>query len=164
MTTTNFQRLIALLTEANVEFVLIGGLAATVHGSPHVTYDLDVCYDRSPENLERLCRTLAAVHPRLRGAPPDIPFQFDPPTVRAGLNFTLDTDLGAFDLLGEVAPLGEFPQVIKQSEAAELFGYRVRVLSLEALIQTKRVAGRTKDLLVIPQLEALLELRKRPPD
>ena len=163
MTTTNFRQLVSLLTEAKVEFVVIGGLAATVHGSAHVTYDVDVCYDRSPDNVERLCRALADIHPKLRGAPKDIPFQFDPRTVSAGLNFTLDTDLGALDLLGEVSPLGEFPQVASQSEFAELFGLRVRILSLEALIQAKRTAGRTKDLLVIPELEALLELRKRPP-
>ena len=163
MSATNFQRLMALLTEAEVEFIVIGGLAATVHGSAHVTYDVDVCYERSPENVERLCRALAAVHPQLRGAPGDIPFRFDPPTVLAGLNFTLDTHLGALDLLGEVAPLGEFLQAAAQSEIAELFGFRVRVLSLEALIRAKRTANRTKDLLVIPELEALLELRKRPP-
>ncbi|MEK7785119.1 MAG: hypothetical protein AAB658_06795 [Chloroflexota bacterium] len=79
----------------------------------------------------------------------------------AGLNFTLDTDLGALDLLGEASPFGEFLQVIQHAEEAELFGYRVRVLSLEALIDAKRAAGRQKDLLVIPELEALLELRKR---
>ena len=164
MSATNFQRLITLLTDAEVEFVVIGGLAATVHGSAYVTYDVDVCYDRSPRNVERLCRALAGIHPKLRGAPPDVPFRFDPPAVLAGLNFTLDTDLGALDLLGEVAPLGEFPQIAEHSEMAELFGFRVRVLSLEALIQTKQTAGRRKDLLVIPELEALLELKKRPPE
>jgi hypothetical protein len=164
MSATNFQRLVALMAEAEVEFVVIGGLAATVHGSAYVTYAVDVCYARSPQNVERLCRALATIHPRLRGVPQDVPFQFDPPTVLSGLNFTLDTDLGALDLLGEVSPLGEFPEVVNHSEVAELFGYRVRTLSLEALIQAKRAAGRPKDLLVIPELEALLELRKRPPE
>ncbi|MBI3359516.1 MAG: nucleotidyltransferase [Chloroflexi bacterium] len=163
MTTTNFQRLIGLLSEAEVEFVVIGGLAAIVHGSAHVTYDVDVCYHRSPANVERLCRALVVIRPTLRGAPRDIPFRFDPPTVLAGLNFTLDTDIGALDLLGEVLPLGEFPQVAEHSEEAELFGHRVRVLSLEGLIRAKRAAGRNKDLLVVPELEALLEMKKRPP-
>ena len=164
MSATNFQRLLALLAEAEVEFVVIGGLAATVHGSAYVTYDVDVCYERSPANVERLCRALASVHPHLRGAPPDIPFQLDPPSVLSGLNFTLDTDIGALDLLGEIPPFGEFHDVATHSEVADLFGYQVRVLSLEALIQAKRAAGRPKDLLVIPELEALLELRKRPPE
>ena len=164
MSTTNFQRLIALLSEANVEYVMIGGLAATIHGLAHVTYDVDICYHRSLTNVERLCQALATVHPALRGAPNDLPFRFDPPAVLAGLNFTLDTDIGALDLLGEVQPLGEYPQVVHHSEEANLFGFRVRVLSLEALIEAKRTAGRTKDQLVIPGLEALLELRKRPPE
>jgi hypothetical protein len=84
--------------------------------------------------------------------------------VLSGLNFTLDTDIGALDLLGEIPPWGEFRDVAAHSEVADLFGYQVRVLSLEALIQAKRAAGRPKDLLVIPELEALLELRKRPPE
>jgi hypothetical protein len=164
MSATNFQRLIALFAESNADYVVIGGLAATVHGSAFVTYDVDVCYDRALANVEKLCRALAAVHPTLRGAPKDIPFRLDPPTVLAGLNFTLDTDIGALDLLGEVSPFGEFSQVARRAEEAEMFGYRVRVLSLEALIDVKRAAGRRKDLLVIPELEALLELRKRSPD
>ena len=164
MSTTNFQRLIALLAEARVEFVVIGGLAATVHGSAYVTQDVDICYNRSPENIERLCKALEVVRPRLRGVPSDLPFRLDPPTIRAGLNFTLDTDLGALDLLGEVSPFGEYNEVVKSSEMAELFGLQVPVLSLEALIQAKRAAGRRKDLLLLPELEALLELKKRPPE
>jgi hypothetical protein len=159
---TQFEALVRLLAESKVEFVVVGGLAAVVHGSAYVTYDLDICYARSANNVERLCRGLAAVHPTLRGAPKDLPFRLDPATVSAGLNFTLDTDLGALDLLGEVQPFGSYADVEKQSDEAELFGRPVRVLSLEALIGAKRSAGRRKDLLVVPELEALLELRKRP--
>jgi predicted nucleotidyltransferase len=159
---TQFEALVPLLAEAEVEFVLIGGLAAVVHGSAYVTYDLDVCYGRSADNVERLCRALAAVHPTLRGAPKDLPFRLDTATVSAGLNFTLETDLGALDLLGEVQPLGGYTELASQSDETELFGRRIKVLTLEALIRTKRAAGRRKDLLVIPELEALLELRKRP--
>jgi len=164
MSVTNFQRLLALFAESNADCVIIGGLAAMVHGSAYVTYDVDVCYNRAPTNVEKICQALATVHPKLRGAPADIPFRLDPPTMLAGLNFTLDTDIGALDLLGEVSPFGEFSQVVQHAEEAELFGYQVRVLSLEALIEAKRAAGRQKDLLVIPELEALLELRKHPPE
>jgi hypothetical protein len=65
-------------------------------------------------------------------------------------------------VLGEVQPFGGYAEVKSQSDEAELFGRLVRVLSLEALIRAKRSAGRRKDLLFIPELEALLELRKRP--
>lgn len=162
MSATNFQQLITCLSEADVEYVLIGGLAAIAHGSAYVTYDVDVCYERSHANVERLCRALAPLHPALRGAPHDLPFRFDARTVLAGLNFTLDTDLGALDLLGEVTPFGPFVPVAAHSEIAELFGLRVRVLSLEALIRAKQAAGRRKDLLILPELEALLALRNRP--
>jgi hypothetical protein len=158
---TQFDALVRLLAESNVEFVVVGGVAAVVHGSAYVTYDLDICYARSANNVERLCRGLAAVHPTLRGAPKDLPFRLDPATVSAGLNFTLDTDLGALDLLGEVQPFGGYAQLRDQSDQAQLFGQSVTVLSLDALIRTKRSAGRGKDLLAIPELEALLELRKR---
>ena len=102
MTATRFEELVHLLFAQDVEFVLVGGLAAVIHGSAYVTYDVDVSYGRSGTNIERLCTALAPVHPTLRGAPPGLPFRLDPPTVAAGLNFTLDTDLGALDLLGEM--------------------------------------------------------------
>jgi hypothetical protein len=163
MSDTSFQKIFALLSQAQIEYIVIGGLATTIHGLAYVTYDVDICYRRSEANVERLCRTLATVHPTLRGAPPGLPFRLDVAAVFAGLNFTLETDIGPLDLLGEVQPFGEYPQVVQVSEEAALFGFQVRVLSLAALIQAKQHAGRSKDQLIIPALEALLELRKRPP-
>jgi len=160
VTATQLEALVGLLADGDVEFVVVGGLAAVVHGSAYVTHDVDVCYGRSATNVERLCEALGPVHPTLRGAPKGLPFRLDPPTVAAGLNFTLDTDLGALDILGEVQGLGAYPGVAEHSETVDLFGRSVRVLTLEALIRAKRAAGRRKDLLLIPELEALLELRK----
>lgn len=162
MTATQLEALVRLLADGDVDFVVVGGLAAVVHGSAYVTHDVDVCYGRSATNVDRLCGALARAHPTLRGAPQGLPFRLDPPTVAAGLNFTLDTDLGALDILGEVQGLGAYPQVAEHSETVDLFGRSVRVLTLEALIRAKRAAGRRKDLLLIPELEALLELRKPP--
>lgn len=161
MKATDFQGLITLLVQGHVAFVIIGGVAGIVHGSAQGTYVLDICYERSAENIARLCQTLVPIHPVLRGAPEGLPFRLDPPTVRAGLNFTLDTDLGALDLLGEVSGLGTYPQVVASSEEAELVGLPVRVLSLDALIRAKRAAGRGKDLLTLPELEALRALQDR---
>jgi predicted nucleotidyltransferase len=160
VTATQLEALVGLLADGDVEFVVVGGLAAVVHGSAYVTHDVDICYGRSATNVERLCGALAPVHPTLRGAPKGLPFLLDPPTVAAGLNFTLGTDLGALDILGEVQGLGAYPGVAEHSETVDLFGRSVRVLTLEALIRAKRAAGRRKDLLLIPELEALLELRK----
>lgn len=163
MSASNFQQIVRQLAESGVEYIVIGGLAATIHGSAYVTYDVGICYERSSPNVERLCRWLAPLHPVLRDVPKDLPFRFDPQTVLSGLNFTLDTDLGAIDLRGEMAPFGPFAAVLPFTETAELFGYDVRILSLDGLIKAKQAAGRRKDLLILPELEAMLELRKRPP-
>jgi len=161
VTATRFEAVIRLLMAHDVEFVVVGGLAAVAHGSAYITYDADVCYGRSAANLARVSEALNEIHPSLRGAPEGLPFRLDPPTLKAGLNFTLDTDLGALDLLGDMPPLGSYEHVVLQSEVMELFGRSVKVLKLEALIDAKRAAGRTKDRLMIPELEALVELRKR---
>jgi predicted nucleotidyltransferase len=161
MSATQIERLVRVLSQPQVSFVLIGGLAAIAHGSAYLTYDVDVCYQRTPENLRRLCDALEPVHPYLRGAPPGLPFRLDPRTIESGLNFTLITDLGDLDLLGEVTGLGTFDRVAEASETMELFGFPVRVLSLEGLIRSKKAAGRQKDLNALPELEALLELKRR---
>jgi len=153
-----FQQTIAVLHDAGVDFVVIGGLAITAHGSAHITYDLDISYSRSHENIERLVTALAPYHPRLRGAPPNLPFQLDADTLARGLNFTLDTDLGDIDLQGEVAGIGMYPAVLASSIALEIFAYTCHVLSLEGLIRAKRAAGRPQDLAALPELEARREI------
>jgi hypothetical protein len=76
------------------------------------------------------------------------------------LNFTLTTDLGDVDILGEVTGLGSYEKLLPVSEEMEVFGLGCKVLTLEGLIKAKKVAGRTKDLMLLPELEALLEIRK----
>ena len=158
--TAQIEQLIRILSEGGVEYVLLGGVAALAHGSAMVTFDVDVCYRRDRQNVARLCGALRPFHPALRGAPADLPFVLDPPTVLTGLNFTLATDIGEIDLLGEVAGLGEYFEVEAQSVVAELYGLRVRVLSLEGLIRSKKAAGRPKDLTHLVELEALQEMQQ----
>lgn len=145
------------LVDDGVEFVIIGGVAATAHGSSYMTHDLDICYARDQANLERLAKSLAPLHPRLRGAPAGIPFLWDAKTLRYGLNFTLETDFGDLDLIGDVAGIGMYESVRQTSISVELFGVECAVLSLDKLIEAKRAAGRPKDLLILPELEALRE-------
>lgn len=154
---TSFPRLIGALVDAEVRFVLIGGVALVARGGSRVTQDVDVVYDRAPDNLERLVKAIAPLHPRLRGAPPDLPFFFDARTLRSGLNFTLVTDAGELDLLGEVTGLGGYTQALEVSSTMPLFGRDARVLDLSGLEQTKRAAGRAKDLL---DLELIASLKK----
>ena len=148
---------IRLLATFGVDCIVIGGVAATLHGSEIPTTDLDVCYARNPENLERLATALQSVHARLRNAPEDIPFIPDAETLRRGLNFTFNTDIGSLDLLGEVRGVGNYEDVLPGSLVFELFGSPFAVIDIDKLIVAKRTAGRGKDLIVLPELEAIRE-------
>lgn len=108
MLASNVEKLLKTLDDHGVEFVIIGGAAAVLHGSAYVTGDLDVCYSREKENLKKLALALASFNPSLRGAPRDLPFHCDADTLRSGMNFTLMTDLGDVDILGEVTGLGSY--------------------------------------------------------
>jgi hypothetical protein len=152
---TDFPKLVAALADAGVHFVIVGGAAATAHGSARLTYDLDVVYERSDKNIDLLAGTLAPYQPYLRGAPKGLPFVLDSATIRAGLNFTLITSIGALDLLGEIAGGGAYEALERRSIPITLFGKRCLVLTLDALIDVKRAAGRPKDLDAIAELEAL---------
>lgn len=151
------QEVIRSLSEAYVEYVIVGGIAIRSHSSSYVTYDFDLCYLRSDENLKRIVEALAPHKPHLRDFPLELPFIFDQTTLRNGLNFTFSTEIGDIDLLGEVAGVGDFQAVLENSEVLLLYGFEVRVLTLDGLIKAKRAAGRPKDLLVLPELEALQE-------
>jgi len=142
--------------------VLIGGLAAIAHGAPLVTQDVDVCYARDDENLQRLATALRAAHAALRGADPSLPFRVDAKTLRAGDAFTLTTDVGWLDLLGRPSGTQGYEDLARTADAFDLFGERVLVASIEDLIRMKRAAGRPKDLLAIEELGALRdELSRR---
>src|SRR6185436_18091427 len=101
-----------LLGQFEIDVVIIGGVAATLHGSEIPTSDLDVCYSRDPQNLERLAKALQSVDARLRNAPRDLPFILDAETLRRGLNFTFWTNVGSLDLLGEVKGVGYYEDVL----------------------------------------------------
>jgi len=137
--------------------VIIGGVAATLFGSAQLTNDLDVCYARNSKNLEKLANALQSVKAHLRGAPDSVPFLLDSENFRQGLNFTFSTDIGSLDLLGEVRGVGGYDDVLAGSVTYELFGYRFPVIEIGKLILAKRAAGRPKDLIVIPELEAIQE-------
>jgi hypothetical protein len=156
---TDFETLLQRLVGGGVEFIVIGGFAATAHGSAHVTVDLDIVYRRSPDNIRRLADALAPLAPYLRGAPPGLPFRFDPPTIAQGLNFTLTTAAGDLDALGEATGAGTYEALLPRSEVRTLFGMDVRFVDLETLIRLKRAAGRPKDLERLAELEAILEAR-----
>ncbi len=158
---TDFARLLRVLAGSGTEFALIGGVAATVHGAARATYDIDVVYSRSPENIARLVSALAPLEPYLRGAPRGLPFTWDTATVSRGLNFTLATTAGDLDLFGEVTLDGTYEDLLPDTELVQVFGIECRCLSLHRLIAVKRAAGRPKDLDAIAELEAIAEERRR---
>ncbi len=155
--------LIEALTANKVKFIVVGGVAANLHGAARVTFDLDICYERSEDNLRLLAAALSKFHPRLRGSnlPDNLPFQLDLKTLHNGLNFTLQTDAGPLDLLGEVIAVGEYAASLQESEEYEIYGFNCKVLSLDALIRNKKSIGRKKDLSGLVELEALKILRNK---
>ncbi len=149
------------LRDAGVEHVVVGGLAANVHGSPRITADVDVCYDPTPENRARLARLLAGWHAYLRGVEPGLPLTMDERMLRDCPVMTLVTDVGDVDLMDRVAGVGQYAAVKAASVEADLAGVPARVLALDALIAAKRAAGRRKDREALLELEALREERRR---
>ncbi|HVV01864.1 MAG TPA: hypothetical protein VHH88_10915 [Verrucomicrobiae bacterium] len=158
---TDYQKILRILNEGGVEFILIGGVAANLHGSARATFDIDFVYSRTRKNVKQVAQALAPYKPYLRGAPVGLPFTFDEATIRNGLNFTLHTSLGDIDLLGEVAGGGSYEQLLPFTIQIEAFGTRCRCITLERLIQLKRAAGRPKDLESVAELQALLEQRDK---
>jgi predicted nucleotidyltransferase len=153
----DLERALQELRTAGVEFIIVGGVAAAVHGATRVTQDLDIVYARTPDNIARLAAALAPHQPYLRGAPPGLPFRWDAETVRRGLNFTLTTALGDLDLLGEIAGGGGYPDLLPHTQAFTLAGAEFRCLDLPRLIHVKRATGRPRDLEAIAELEAIRE-------
>jgi hypothetical protein len=156
-----FDPLAALRTldRHGVRYVLIGGLGARLHGSPSVTNDTDVCYERSPENLEHLAAALTELHARLRGIEDDVPFHLDAATLGAGDHFTFSTDAGNLDCLGTPAGVDGYGDLAANAETYEIEGLRVMVASIADLIRMKRAAARPKDLLEIDILRTVEEER-----
>ena len=160
MSTSDYGKFISVLCGAEVQFIIVGGVAGNLRGAARATFDLDLVYGRSRDNIRRLVEALKPFSPYLRGAPPGLPFTFDERTVRNGLNFTLTTTLGDLDLLGEVAGGGTYEELLPYSTALQAFGSTCLCVTLERLIQLKRAAGRPKDFEAIAELQAILEERR----
>lgn len=155
-----FIKILNLLSNHKVDFVIVGGVAANLHGSARATFDLDICYSRERTNLDRLAQALVLINARLRNAPSGLPFILDGETLRRGLNFTFVTDFGDVDLLGEISGVGNFEKIAPLAEISEIAKVEYLFISLPQLILAKRAAGRSKDLDALPELEALLEVQQ----
>jgi predicted nucleotidyltransferase len=149
------------LAEAGVRFVIIGGFAGNAHGSTIVTEDLDICHDTEPGNLKILADLLASWDAYPRGMEPGLPFYMDVRTLRNMSVLTLRTRQGDIDLLANVEGVGDYEQCAATAEWIDFASVRFQILGLDALIASKKAAGREKDLQHLRVLEAVRELRRK---
>lgn len=157
MTPAAFDPLRALraLDQEGARYVVIGGLAARLQGSPTVTNDLDICPDRTLENLERVTKALRVLGATLRGAAEDVPFILDAATLAAGDHFTFATKAGDVDVLGTPAGVSGFDELAGRAVLLDVDGLTVPVASVDDMIRMKRAAGRPKDLIEVEVLAAV---------
>lgn len=156
-----FEAIIDALVAARVRFVVVGGVAATIQGSARFTNDIDLCYDTSRGNIERLVRLLSPWRPYLRGVGRGLPFVFDVRGLETSPIMTLTTVKGDIDLLDRIPGVGDYAAAVAASEVATVGSVEFRSLRLESLIASKRVSRRPKDLEHLIELEALLALRRK---
>ena len=153
---------ILALADATVDFVVIGGIAGQLHGSARLTFDVDVAYERSDANLEKLASVLRSLDAHLRGAPRDVPFQLDARSLKAGGNFTFETHYGSVDILAFPAGAPPYEKLRSDAIVGDVRGRRVLYASIDHLIAMKEAAARPKDKSDAMELKALAdEIRRR---
>ena len=146
-----------VLGRHDVRYVMIGGLAGRLWGSPSVTNDLDVCYARDRTNLRRLADALRELNARLRGLAEDVPFLLDEQTLAAGDHFTFVTDAGNLDCLGTPAGTKGYDDLSRTAEPMQIGDRTVQIAAIEDLIRMKLAAGRPKDRIEVEILGAVRE-------
>lgn len=144
-----------------VDFVVVGGFAGYAHGSNYPTYDLDVAYARDHANVVRLVAALEEIGVKLRGGPEDLPFQLDPRTIENGANFTFVTRFGDFDVLAEPGAIRSYDELKAAAETKTIFGFDVKVASIDHLIAMKRAAARAKDRLMLEEYIVIADEKRR---
>jgi len=157
---TQLHHLLQRLSDADIDFVIVGGVAGTLHGSSLVTRDLDVCAVLSRENVARLRNVFRDLNPTHRQTPQRLSFIDNPSPDVEVKNLYLGTTLGPVDILSSITGVGDYARVREASVEIEIFARRCRVISIEDLISAKESLGRPKDLLAAQELRAILEQKK----
>lgn len=155
------RELLRRLTAAGVDFVVIGGIAAILHGSARVTRDLDIVFALDNANLEALGRVLIESEARLRGVDDDVPFVPDARTLKRVQLLTLETNAGWFDVHRRPEGAPPYEGLRRNADRMDVGGFSILVASVDDLLAMKRAAGRTQDLLDIETLVAIKRLRQR---
>jgi predicted nucleotidyltransferase len=156
----DIERLLHVLDRHGVRYVLIGGVAARLHGSPDLTEDVDITPERSGENLTQLAAALQEVGARLRGTE-DVDWPIDARALESADVFTLTTDLGMLDLCFRPSGHQTYEELAAHAQTFEVFGLEIAVASLDDIIESKTAAGRNKDLRALPTLRLLQERLQR---
>jgi hypothetical protein len=153
------QEILRVLEKHGVEYVVIGGIAATLHGSPHVTTDLDITPSRGRKNLERLSAALRELNARIRveGEPGGFPFSHNWESLQRMDMLNLVTDEGDLDISFAPAGTRGYDDLRRDAVQIEVMGVRTTVASLADVVRSKEAAGRPKDLLTLPTLRRMLD-------
>jgi Nucleotidyl transferase AbiEii toxin, Type IV TA system len=155
-------RLLRRLVQAEVDFVVVGGVAVVVQASPRFTADLDICYATEQANLDRLGAALVELGAQLRGIDADLPFAPDGQTLRRTRTLTLTTRYGDLDLLVDPDGAPGYATLRRNASRIELDGVTVLVASIDDLLAMKRAAGRPQDLIDVESLEIARRRLRRP--
>jgi hypothetical protein len=152
---------LAALVRHRVDFVLIGGLAATSYGSPFLTQDVDVVPKASSDNWERLSAALTELGARVRtqGVSDGPPFDHTGESLAAVRVWNLTTDHGDLDVTVQPSGTQGFDDLVRDAEPRQVFGVRIAVASLADIVRSKQAANRPKDQRVLPTLREILATR-----
>jgi hypothetical protein len=155
------EELLRRLTAAGVDFVVIGGIALVLLGSPRMTRDLDIVFAPDDANLDALGGVLVDLEARLRGVDEDVPFVPDAATLSNVQLLTLTTSAGWFDLHRSVDGAPRYPQLRAHAERCDLGEFSVLVASPDDMIAMKQAAGRPQDLIDVETIASIKRLRRR---
>lgn len=144
-----------------VEFVLIGGLAAVFHGSAIVTQDIDICLQFTPANTPKLIKALQDFDPCFRMSPMRKELPLDEVELQRFKNLYLNTTAGQLDILSEVDGIGDYDEVKRHSQEMQYEGMPLRLLSLDATLQSKMYLKRDKDRRSIVELQRIKQERSQ---
>ena len=159
--TVNYPEILKALRKRHVDFIIVGGVCAALHGAPLATFDLDLVHSREPQSLTGLWAALQDL-----GAHYRIPGRMDkkpgPSDLASAEHHMLMTRCGPLDLLGTFGQGRDYAQLLQDTVEMEIGpGLKLRVATLESLIKTKEASGLEKDRAVLPVLRRLLEEKSK---
>lgn len=157
----DLNKLLEILINSDIDFILIGGFASVVHGSSLVTQDIDICAVMTPDTIEKLRRCLKRYHPKHRITAKKLSFIDHPEKLDSIDNLYLETDIGIVDIIGDVAGVGKFERLKKKAIEIDYLGYKCKVISLDDLILSKKALSRDKDLIGLKELLAIKKQKSK---